>query len=143
MKENSCIPCVSAKHIKSNDTAQTVTVTGVKASSSRRTPAGERSPSMAMCRVPGDLERPVYLIKNEAPGNKARTQPSPPHQCLSFMNYAAVRLDCVSNSTGRVSGVETWPVPLQILRCADGQRKARWATHSSATNLGKASHNYL
>lgn len=43
---------------------------------------------------------------------------SPP---LSFINYAAVRLAWVSDSTGRVGGAETRPVP----SAASETRKAR------------------
>lgn len=50
---------------------------GVKANSSH-TPSGELSPSMVMCQAPDDLERHVYLIKNEPAGNKAHSHPSYP-----------------------------------------------------------------
>lgn len=76
----------------------------VKAGSNKAVDGEDTPPSMSVCELAGDLERPVYLIKNESQGNKGTRSP---HQCLSFMHHAAARWDMWVRSSGRVTWTET------------------------------------
>lgn len=68
----------------------------VKAGSNKAADGEDTPPAMGVCELSGDLERPVYLIKNESQGNKGPAPiPLPPSQCLSFIHYAAARWDGV------------------------------------------------
>lgn len=72
---------------------------------SNKTADGEDTPpSMGVCELAGDLERPVYLIKNESQGNKGTRSPL---RCLSFMHHATARWDVWVKSLGRVTWTET------------------------------------
>lgn len=68
----------------------------VKEGSNKAVDGEDTPPAMGVCEVAGDLERPVYLIKNKSQVNKGpRSHSSPPYQCLSFIHYAAARWDGV------------------------------------------------
>jgi len=68
----------------------------VKEGSNKAADGEDTLPTVRVCEFAGDLERPVYLIKNESQGNKGpRSHSSPPFQCLSFIHYAAARWDSV------------------------------------------------
>lgn len=45
----------------------------VKAGSNKAADGEDTPPAMGVCELAGDLERPVYLIKNESQGNKGPT----------------------------------------------------------------------
>lgn len=68
----------------------------VKEGSNKAADGEDTPPAMGVCEVAGDLERPVYLIKNESQDNKGpRSYSSPPSKCLSFIHNAAARWDGV------------------------------------------------
>lgn len=52
----------------------------VKAGSNKAADGEDTPPAMGVCELAGDLERPVYLIKNESQGNKGPV----PHSSLSL-----------------------------------------------------------
>lgn len=57
----------------------------VKVGNNKAADGEDTPPAMGVCKLAGDLERPVYLIKNELEGNKGPAPiPSlPPNVCPS------------------------------------------------------------
>lgn len=80
----------------------------VKAGSNKAADGEDTPPAMGVCELAGDLERPVYLIKNESQGNKgpAPIPPLPPNVCPSSIMQQRGGTVWV-NSPGRVTWTET------------------------------------
>lgn len=80
----------------------------VKAASNKAADGKDTPPAMVVCELPGDLERPVYLIKNESQGNKgpAPIPLLPPKVCPSFIMQQWDGTVWVKSS-GRVTWTET------------------------------------